>query len=122
MEKKYRARKEAPSLFSSITQYFLEYETVPELDTTSPMYKSTREFIAECRVEDVFTDSRFLQEEALDSLLNAAIVSSFEEGSKTDSLKIDEDPAVFFFEAMVRIILQNRDRSLPLLQKLHVVR
>eukprot|EP00160_Parvularia_atlantis_P020024 Unigene8112_Nuclearia_a/m.24881 Unigene8112_Nuclearia_a/g.24881 ORF Unigene8112_Nuclearia_a/g.24881 Unigene8112_Nuclearia_a/m.24881 type:complete len:1453 (-) Unigene8112_Nuclearia_a:30-4388(-) len=100
--------------------FFGDSESRPELDTTSPAYRSTRELVAECRIEDIITDSRFLPQEALGALLDAAMRCSLIESAREQDVQVDEDAALFFFEMTVRVLAKNPDRIKELLERFHL--
>ncbi|KAJ3208352.1 GDP/GTP exchange factor for ARF [Dinochytrium kinnereticum] len=136
------SRREGAGLFSTLSHFLSlssssandeieEYEpTAEELDAE----RFTVECITSCRIEELFADSRFMQEDALrflmSTLFNAFTVTphsrplvghalipprtSSDPNAKSPVLESQSTKysaaAVFYLELLVRIALQNRDR------------
>lgn len=77
----------------------------------------TVQTIQQCRIDSIFTESKFLQAESLLQLTRALIwvASRLQKGNSTE----DEDTAVFCLELLIAIALNNRDRIMILWQGIH---
>lgn len=71
--------------------------------------------VQECHIEQLLQDSKFLRMDSLTELVKALLVAT--KGDCThDALAnhYDEEARVFYFELLMRVLLQNRDRLAPL--------
>mmetsp|Transcript_37601 Transcript_37601/g.72072 ORF Transcript_37601/g.72072 Transcript_37601/m.72072 type:complete len:1470 (+) Transcript_37601:478-4887(+) len=71
----------------------------------------TASCVEACRVDELFSDSKFLEAESLLHLMRALIWAS---GSAATSSRDDEETGLFCLEQVVSITLSNRDRVLVL--------
>ncbi|CAN8233076.1 unnamed protein product [Cochlearia groenlandica] len=74
-------------------------------------YKQAREIARNCNVDSLFSDSKFLQAESLQKLVNSLIKASE---------KDDEASAVFCLELLIAVTLNNRDRILLIWQRVYL--
>lgn len=77
----------------------------------------TVQTIQQCRIDSIFTESKFLQAESLLQLTRALIWVAGR--LQKSSLLEDEDTAVFCLELLITITLNNRDRIMILWQGIH---
>ncbi|KAL3876500.1 hypothetical protein ACJMK2_034342, partial [Sinanodonta woodiana] len=107
-------------VLSSFYSYFTMSEpantkgpTPEELEAS----KVAQACIRDCCLEQLINDTKFLTEESLQELVKALVFASQgPEGHVHLGTVYDEDAAVFFFELLVKCVLQNRDRATPIWQ------
>ncbi|KAJ1558773.1 GDP/GTP exchange factor for ARF [Nowakowskiella sp. JEL0078] len=112
-------RKET-GLLSTITQFlslsgpFLLDEEVASEPTSEELdcERHTLDCVRACRLEDLFNDSRFLEEEALKTLATSIVKASFTDPETTTTYN---EAAVFFLDLLTDQTLQNRDRLFSIL-------
>ncbi|KAK3846180.1 MAG: hypothetical protein J3R72DRAFT_380241 [Linnemannia gamsii] len=108
------------SLLSTLSSYLLSssysYETARE-DPTPEEIESTRctaDCVAACRLEELFTDIRLLEDLPLTQLMEAikfvADGNSVVKTSKPTPSKLYNPASVFFLELMISLTVQNRYR------------
>ncbi|KAL6893622.1 hypothetical protein ACP4OV_007720 [Aristida adscensionis] len=78
-------------------------------------HQRTLQTIQKCRIDSIFTESKFLQPESLLQLARALIWAAGRP-QKVASSPDDEDTAVFCLELLIAITLNNRDRIVLLWQ------
>eukprot|EP01018_Ginkgo_biloba_P015043 Gb_26378 [translate_table: standard] len=81
-------------------------------------HQRTMQTIQQCRIDSIFTESKFLQAESLLQLARALIWAAGRP-QKSSSSPEDEDTAVFCLELLFAITLNNRDRIMILWQGVH---
>eukprot|EP00898_Chlorokybus_atmophyticus_P000253 jgi/Chlat1/1228/Chrsp115S01684 len=70
--------------------------------------------IEACRIDDIFSESKFLKAESLAQLAKALIWASGRSYKAGQASQDDEDTAVFCLDLLIAITLHNRDRILLL--------
>ncbi|KAL5209087.1 hypothetical protein ABZP36_004710 [Zizania latifolia] len=78
-------------------------------------HERTLQTIQKCRIDNIFTESKFLQPDSLSQLARALIWAAGRP-QKVASSPDDEDTAVFCLELLIAITLNNRDRIVLLWQ------
>jgi brefeldin A-resistance guanine nucleotide exchange factor 1 len=78
-------------------------------------HQRTLQTIQKCRIDSIFTESKFLQPDSLLQLARALIWAAGRP-QKVASSPDDEDTAVFCLELLIAITLNNRDRIVLLWQ------
>uniref|UniRef100_A0A1L8DVZ9 Putative guanine nucleotide exchange factor n=1 Tax=Nyssomyia neivai TaxID=330878 RepID=A0A1L8DVZ9_9DIPT len=77
--------------------------------------KVSRKCIKECQMEQIVTESKFLQFESLQELLKCLFgCIAPPQSHKSVGIAYAEDVTVFLMELSVRILINNRDRVLPI--------
>uniref|UniRef100_A0A1B0CTH7 Putative golgi-specific brefeldin a-resistance guanine nucleotide exchange factor 1-like isoform x2 n=1 Tax=Lutzomyia longipalpis TaxID=7200 RepID=A0A1B0CTH7_LUTLO len=77
--------------------------------------KVSKKCIKECQIEQIVTESKFLQFESLQELLKCLFAClKAPESHKSVGMSYPEDVTVFLMELSVRILVNNRDRILPI--------
>lgn len=112
------AAQRSEGVFSSFYSYFSSEPATnkgptPEEQEAS---KQAQSCIRDCHLEQLILDSKFLREDSLQELIKAQIVASQGPEVHNSELQFDEDAAVFFLELLIKVILQNRDRVVPIWQ------
>ncbi|MFS8017199.1 putative Sec7 domain, guanine nucleotide exchange factor, Sec7 domain superfamily [Helianthus anomalus] len=95
--------------FSEFLYYDTEKPAPQPSEEQVEARKRATETVNDCRIDSVFTESKFLQSESLLSLSRALILASHE----------DENGAVFCLELLITITLNNRDRIMLLWQNVY---
>ncbi|MFS8031893.1 putative Sec7 domain, guanine nucleotide exchange factor, Sec7 domain superfamily [Helianthus anomalus] len=95
--------------FSEFLYYDMEKPASQPSEEQVEAQKRATEIVNECRIDSVFTESKFLQSESLLNLSRALILASHE----------DENGAVFCLELLITITLNNRDRIMLLWQNVY---
>ncbi|KAL4568518.1 hypothetical protein LXL04_024132 [Taraxacum kok-saghyz] len=97
---------------------FLYYDTEKPAPQPSEEQVEARnramETVKDCHIENVFTESKFLQSESLSSLARALMLGAGPSG--TNNSGDDEDAAIFCLELLITVALNNRDRIMILWQ------
>lgn len=78
-------------------------------------HKRTLRTIESCHIDQIFTDSKFLQADSLLQLARALVWAAGRPQKSGGSIE-DEDTAVFCLELLIAITLNNRDRIMLLWQ------
>ncbi|XP_056018280.1 Golgi-specific brefeldin A-resistance guanine nucleotide exchange factor 1-like isoform X3 [Ostrea edulis] len=100
------------SLFTSSEPAVNKGPTLEEQEAS----KQAQTCIRDCHLEQLILDSKFLREDSLQELVKAQIFASQGPEVHNSELQFDEDAAVFFLELLIKVILQNRDRVVPIWQ------
>lgn len=109
-----RLAKADAGIFSSLYSY-LSSETAEPTYEEQEMIKLARRCIKECQVDQIIAESKFLQFESLQELLACSCTMlKAPINNKSLGLPYAEEATVFLMEMLVRILIQNRDRMLPL--------
>ncbi|KAM0058231.1 hypothetical protein Hdeb2414_s0005g00167851 [Helianthus debilis subsp. tardiflorus] len=95
--------------FSEFLYYDMEKPAPQPSEEQVEAQKRATEIVNECRIDSVFTESKFLQSESLLNLSRALILASHE----------DENGAVFCLELLITVTLNNRDRIMLLWQNVY---
>ncbi|CAA7055420.1 unnamed protein product [Microthlaspi erraticum] len=95
--------------FSQLLYFDME-ETKP-LPTEEDLaaYKHARGIVKDCHIDSIFSDSKFLQAESLQQLVNSLIKAA----------EKNEASAVFCLELLIAVTLNNRDRILLIWQTVY---
>lgn len=97
---------------------FLYYDTEKPAPQPSEEQVEARnramETVKDCHIENVFTESKFLQSESLSSLARALMLGAGPSGISNSG--DDEDAAIFCLELLITVALNNRDRIMILWQ------
>lgn len=113
-----RHRRRNTGLMSRFSQLLsLESDEPPPAPTEEELAAQQRALrcVESCRIDQIFTDSKFLQAESLLQLARAFVWAAgrpHKSGGSTE----DEDTAVFCLELLITITLNNRDRIMLLWQ------
>ncbi|XP_013613538.1 PREDICTED: ARF guanine-nucleotide exchange factor GNL1 [Brassica oleracea var. oleracea] len=96
--------------FSQLLSFDME-ETKPLLPTEEELaaYKHARGIVKDCHIDSIFSDSKFLQAESLQQLVNSLIKAAAK----------DKTSAVFCLELLIAVTLNNRDRILLIWQTVY---
>lgn len=73
----------------------------------------TLQMVEACKIDDLFTDSKFLHKASLLQLVKALINVSGKPHQKNISID-EEDTALFCLDLLIAVTLRNRDRILLL--------
>ncbi|XP_058825554.1 Golgi-specific brefeldin A-resistance guanine nucleotide exchange factor 1 isoform X2 [Topomyia yanbarensis] len=77
--------------------------------------KLSRRCIKECQIDQIVNESKFMQFESLVELVNVLLgMIKAPESHKSVGLWYAENTVVFLLELLVKILIQNRDRLLPI--------
>lgn len=77
--------------------------------------KLSKRCIKECQIDQIVNESKFLQFESLVELVNCMLAMiKAPESHKSVGLLYAENTVVFLMELLVKILIQNRDRLLPI--------
>ncbi|XP_055593245.1 Golgi-specific brefeldin A-resistance guanine nucleotide exchange factor 1 isoform X2 [Uranotaenia lowii] len=77
--------------------------------------KFSKRCIKECQIDQIVNESKFLQFESLVELVNCLLaLTKPPESHKSVGLPYAENTVVFLLEILVKILIQNRDRLLPI--------
>ncbi|KAK0051833.1 Golgi-specific brefeldin A-resistance guanine nucleotide exchange factor 1 [Biomphalaria pfeifferi] len=109
---------------TGVLSSFVSYFTLSEsASTKSPSVedleasKTAAACIKDCQLDQLIIDSKFLREDSLQELVKSLV--SIRQGTEDQGSMnglYDEDACVFFLEILVRVVLQNRDRIVPVWQ------
>ncbi|KAH8386199.1 hypothetical protein KR200_001021 [Drosophila serrata] len=107
--------KQESGLFSSL------YSLISSEGQREPTYeeqdfiKHGRKCIKECQLDQMLQESKFVQLESLQELLKCVLsLLKAPQGHKSIGLPYAEDQTVFWMEFLVKIVVHNRDRMIPL--------
>ncbi|XP_062518371.1 Golgi-specific brefeldin A-resistance guanine nucleotide exchange factor 1-like isoform X2 [Corticium candelabrum] len=104
------------SLFSSLFSWTSESSSARSLSPDDRQAQTTAaECIQDCHPEALFAESKFLMEDSLMELVKAlAFASHGPDTHQSLGTQFDEEGAVFNLELLLKVVVQNRDRILPL--------
>ncbi|EDV36206.1 uncharacterized protein Dana_GF12843, isoform A [Drosophila ananassae] len=107
--------KQESGLFSSLYS-FISSEGQREPTYEEQDYiKHGRKCIKECQLDQMLQESKFVQLESLQELLKCVLgLIKAPQGHKSIGLPYAEDQTVFWMEFLVKIVVHNRDRMIPL--------
>lgn len=108
-------QKQEIGLFSSLYSYLSSdgqrQPTYEELE----IIKIAKRCVKECQLDQIVTESKFLHVDALRELIQCLIGWLKPPiAHKSENIPYAEDTTVFLMEFLVKILIQNRDRLLPL--------
>lgn len=113
-EKPQLAKTDA-GLFSSLYSYLSSDSQRQPSSEEQEMIKRSKRCIKECQIDQIISESKFLQFESLQELVKCILLLiKSPDGHKSIGIPYAEDTVVFLFEILIKIIIQNRDRILPL--------
>lgn len=116
-----RRQANSTSMFRSISSGFSSLLSL-DTDLQPTEQLSEREIEAEqrtmrcieaCRIDEIFSDSKFLESESLMELCKALIWAAGVPGRASSAME-EEDTALFCLQLLIRVTLRNRDRILLL--------
>ncbi|XP_055542001.1 Golgi-specific brefeldin A-resistance guanine nucleotide exchange factor 1 isoform X2 [Wyeomyia smithii] len=103
------------SLLSSLYSYLSNDSQRQPSYEEQEIIKLSKRCIKECQIEQIVNESKFLQFESLVELVNNLLgMMKPPESHKSVGLPYAENTVVFLLELLVKILIQNRDRLLPL--------
>ncbi|XP_055384486.1 Golgi-specific brefeldin A-resistance guanine nucleotide exchange factor 1 isoform X2 [Condylostylus longicornis] len=110
-----RIQKQEPGLFSSLYSYLSsEGQREPSYEEQE-IIKISKKCIKDCQIDQIIQESKFIQYESLQELLKCLLeLIKAPSAHKSVGLPYSEDIVVFWMEFLVKIVIQNRDRMLPL--------
>ncbi|XP_059608620.1 Golgi-specific brefeldin A-resistance guanine nucleotide exchange factor 1 isoform X2 [Phlebotomus argentipes] len=107
--------KSDAGLLSSLYSYLSSDSQRQPSYEEQEIIKVSRKCTKECQVDQIITESKFLQFESLQELLKCLFgCIKPPESHKSVGVSYPEDVTVFLMELSVRILIHNRDRLLPL--------
>uniref|UniRef100_A0A6B2EBG3 Putative golgi-specific brefeldin a-resistance factor n=1 Tax=Phlebotomus kandelakii TaxID=1109342 RepID=A0A6B2EBG3_9DIPT len=106
--------KSDAGLLSSLYSYLSSDSQRQPSYEEQEIIKVSKKCVKECQVDQIVTESKFLQFESLQELLKC-LFSTIKppESHKSVGVAYPEDVTVFLMELSVRILIHNRDRLLP---------
>ncbi|XP_022089573.1 Golgi-specific brefeldin A-resistance guanine nucleotide exchange factor 1-like [Acanthaster planci] len=106
--------KSDSSLLGSFYSYFTTAETSTQKGPTNEdkeAIEQARSCIEDCHPEHLITESKFLRQESLQELMKAlTFASQGPQAADSLGMQYEEEAAVFNFELLIRVVLENRDR------------
>ncbi|GAB0087888.1 Golgi-specific brefeldin A-resistance guanine nucleotide exchange factor 1 [Sergentomyia squamirostris] len=107
--------KSDAGLLSSLYSYLSSDSQRQPSYEEQEIIKISKKCIKECQVDQIVSESKFLQFESLQELLKCLFGSMKPpESHKSVGVTYSEDVTVFLMELSVRILIHNRDRVLPI--------
>lgn len=108
-------QKQDVGLFSSIYMYLSSDGQREPTYEEQQIIKIARQTVKECKLDQIIGESKFLQVKALQKLIQCLLGwLKPPAASKAENILYAEDSTVFILEFLVKILIQNRDRLLPL--------
>lgn len=102
-------------IFSSLYSYLSSEGQRQPTYEEQEIIKVAKKCVKECQIDQIIAESKFLQFESLQELLLCfCSVLKAPTGHKSLGLSYAEEIVVFLMELLVKILIQNRDRMLPL--------
>lgn len=109
------SQKSEAGLFSSLYSYLASEGQRQPTYEEQEIIKVAKKCIKECQIDQIVSESKFVQFESLQELIKAVLLSVKAPSShKSVGLPYNEDVVVFLLEFLVRTVIQNRDRMIPL--------
>ena len=108
--------KKEQGLFSSFAQFLSlsssEYDDEQDELQAVAGVKISKETVAHCFIEELFDETRFMEEQSVLRLMEEMIDASFEFERKdgSEQNKLFSTASVFYLEMLFKIVLRNRDR------------
>lgn len=105
------SQKSEPSLFSSLYSYISSEVQAPRVPSVEEqeLIEYANNFIKDSNLEHIVTESKFLQMESLQHLIRALVeFSKGPDGHKSAGTGYNEHITVFFFELLLKVVIQNR--------------
>ncbi|XP_031640061.1 Golgi-specific brefeldin A-resistance guanine nucleotide exchange factor 1 isoform X2 [Contarinia nasturtii] len=108
-------QKQEVGLFSSIYMYLASEGQRQPTYEEQQIIKVARQCVRECQLDQIIGESKFLHVDALKQLIQC-LLNWLKPPSvpKSENTSYTEDTTVFLLEFLVKILIQNRDRLLPL--------
>lgn len=108
-------RKQETGLISSIYMYLSSDGQRQPTYEEQQYIKIARQCVKECQLDQIVGESKFLHVDALKQLIDC-LRKWIQPPSapKSENVSYSEDTTVFLLEFLVKILIQNRDRLLPL--------
>lgn len=109
-------QKQEIGLFSSLYSYLSSDGQQQPTYEEQEIIKIAKKCVKECQLDQIIAESKFLHENALRELVRCLLGALKPPVThKSDSISYyAEDTTVFLLEFLVKILIQNRDRLLPL--------
>uniref|UniRef100_A0A182PGX0 SEC7 domain-containing protein n=1 Tax=Anopheles epiroticus TaxID=199890 RepID=A0A182PGX0_9DIPT len=106
--------KTEAGLFSSLYSYLANDGQRQPSYEEQEVIKLSRKCIRECQIEQIVNESKFLQVESLEELIGCLLAMIVPpEAHKSTAPTYGECTVVFLLELLVKVLIQNRDRLLP---------
>ncbi|XP_033250509.1 Golgi-specific brefeldin A-resistance guanine nucleotide exchange factor 1-like isoform X1 [Drosophila miranda] len=107
--------KQESGLFSSLYSFISSEGQREPTYEEQDFIKHGRKCIKECQLDQMLQESKFVQLESLQELLKCVLgLLKPPQGHKSIGLPYAEDQTVFWMEFLVKIVIHNRDRMIPL--------
>ncbi|XP_017002724.2 Golgi-specific brefeldin A-resistance guanine nucleotide exchange factor 1 isoform X1 [Drosophila takahashii] len=107
--------KQESGLFSSLYSFISSEGQREPTYEEQDFIKLGRKCIRECQLDQMLQESKFVQLESLQELLKCVLgLLKAPQGHKSIGLPYAEDQTVFWMEFLVKIVVHNRDRMIPL--------
>ncbi|XP_017068830.1 Golgi-specific brefeldin A-resistance guanine nucleotide exchange factor 1 isoform X1 [Drosophila eugracilis] len=107
--------KQESGLFSSLYSFISSEGQREPTYEEQDFIKLGRKCIKECQLDQMLQESKFVQLESLQELLKCVLsLLKAPQGNKSIGLPYAEDQTVFWMEFLVKIVVHNRDRMIPL--------
>ncbi|XP_034650282.1 Golgi-specific brefeldin A-resistance guanine nucleotide exchange factor 1 isoform X1 [Drosophila subobscura] len=107
--------KQESGLFSSLYSFISSEGQREPTYEEQDFIKHGRKCIKECQLDQMLQESKFVQLESLQELLKCVLsLLKAPQGHKSIGLPYAEDQTVFWMEFLVKIVVHNRDRMIPL--------
>ncbi|XP_064536174.1 Golgi-specific brefeldin A-resistance guanine nucleotide exchange factor 1 isoform X1 [Drosophila montana] len=107
--------KQESGLFSSLYSFISSEGQREPTYEEQDFIKHGRKCIKECQLEQMLQESKFVQLESLKELLRCVLsLLKVPETHKSSAQPYAEDITVFWMEFLVKIVVHNRDRMIPL--------
>ncbi|XP_019547969.3 Golgi-specific brefeldin A-resistance guanine nucleotide exchange factor 1 isoform X2 [Aedes albopictus] len=114
MREQYQLPKTDAGLLSSLYSYLSNDSQRQPSYEEQEIIKVSKRCIKECQIDQIVNESKFLQFESLVELVNCLLgMIKPPESHKSVGLPYAENTVVFLLELLVKILIQNRDRLLP---------
>ncbi|XP_062554082.1 Golgi-specific brefeldin A-resistance guanine nucleotide exchange factor 1 [Armigeres subalbatus] len=114
MREQYQLPKTDAGLLSSLYSYLSNDSQRQPSYEEQEIIKLSKRCIKECQIDQIVNESKFLQFESLVELVNCLLgMIKHPESHKSVGLPYAENTVVFLLEMLVKILIQNRDRLLP---------
>uniref|UniRef100_A0A182JR53 SEC7 domain-containing protein n=1 Tax=Anopheles christyi TaxID=43041 RepID=A0A182JR53_9DIPT len=106
--------KTEAGLFSSLYSYLANDGQRQPSYEEQEVIKLSRKCIRECQIEQIVNESKFLQLESLEELIGCLLTTIVPpDAHKSTAPLYGECTVVFLLELLVKVLIQNRDRLLP---------
>ncbi|XP_041788554.1 Golgi-specific brefeldin A-resistance guanine nucleotide exchange factor 1 [Anopheles merus] len=106
--------KTEAGLFSSLYSYLANDGQRQPSYEEQEVIKLSRKCVRDCQIEQIVNESKFLQLESLEELIGCLLAMIVPpEAHKSTAPAYGECTVVFLLELLVKVLIQNRDRLLP---------